>query len=195
MKAKKIEEKIIQSIDTNDVPSLEKIKSRMDFSKNPFKEKEAKTNPYQRKLVFGCVVSALCTLILCLACMFVIINDSLGSSTNIEDVLSKEEKNYLFNLYEEVDSEPIFYSKPVGNYEIYVYECYSKKEHTKEYYYKFDLKGQNINAQIYVGNELKVITKVENFGLLLSLDYNLNNQKIEFEIEIDGVKRYYCFTN
>ena len=195
MKVKKIEEKIIESIDANDVPSLEEIKSRMDFSKKPFNEKEVKENTYKRKMVFGCLISSLCTLIICLVCMFVIINDSLGNSSNIEDVLSKEEMQFIMDQYDDIIPTPAFFSKIDHNKGIYVYGCYSKSKHKLDYYYKICFFSEKKNINIYVDNEIKNIDINNNFGLLLSMDYNLNNQKIEFEIEIDGVKKYYCFTN
>ena len=195
MKLKKIEEKIIESIDVNDVPSLETIKSRMDFSKKPFKEKEVKENTYKRKMVFGCLISSLCTLIICLVCMFVIINDSLGKSANAEDVLSKEEMGLIMRDYDDVMSKPAFHAKLEKEYEVYIYECYDNVKDKKAYYFKAIYRRDKKTFYIHIEEEIKTVSFDNNFGLLLSMDYNLNNQKIEFEIEIDGVKKYYCFTN
>ena len=194
MKVKKIEEKIIESINVNEVPSLEEIKNRMDFSKHPFKEKETKETNAKRKMVFGCLVSSLCTLIICLVCMCIVINHNLGNSSHIEDVLSKEEMQLIFNTYDDVISKPAFYVKRENKYEIYIYECYNVRS-IKAYYYKVHYNNCTNAFKIYIENDVKLVTYDNNFGLLLSMDYELINQKIEFEVEYKGTKKYYCFTN
>lgn len=194
MKVKKIEEKIIESIDVNEVPSVEEIKNRMDFSKHPFKERETKETNVKRKMVFGCLVSSLCTLIICLVCMCVVINHNLGNSSHIEDVLSNDEINTLLLQFEDVNSKPIFYSNAESKYSIYVYECYNKEKNLKEYYYKINFTGQN-SIKIYINGTIKLATEEENFGRLLSTEHDCNNQRIEFEVEYKGTKKYYCFTN
>ena len=195
MKIKKIEEKIIESINVNDVPSVDEIKSRMDFSKHPFKEKEVKETNVKRKLVFGCFVSSLCTLIICLVCMCIVINHNLGNSSHIEDVLSKEEMQYIMENYDDVMPSPVFSAKIDNDNLIYIYVCYSKKFHTKEYYYKVNFKDNTSNLNIKIEDEIDILDYDNNFGLLLSMDYELINQKIEFEVEYKGSKKYYCFTN
>lgn len=194
MKVKKIEEKIIESIDANDVPSLEEIKNRMDFSKHPFKEKETKETNAKRKMEFGCLVSSLCTLIICLVCMCIVINHNLENSSHIEDVLSKEELQYIMGNYDDVMMEPAFYVKRENNYEIYIYECYNVGN-IKAYYYKVHYKNNENILKIYIGNDVKLVTYDNNFGLLISMNYEPSNQKIEFEVEYKGTKKYYCFTN
>lgn len=195
MKTRKIEEKIIKSINTNDVPSLETIKSKMDFSKKPFKEKESKIKCFNKKLVLGCGISSLCTLVLCMVCMVIIAKNKLIYSNYIHDVLSKEEIKYINENYDEYIPIPVINVNIKEQYCFYVYECYSKQNDLRVYYYKVKSDCTNFEINLYFENNQKIINETNNFGELTSKDYNLKNQKIEFEIEIDGVKKYYCFTN
>lgn len=194
MNRKKIEKSIINSVDKDKVISVEDIKSRMDFSKKELiKSDDNKLMFSKKRLVFTSLMSSFATLIIVLVLGFVIRGDN--KTTSIEDILTREEMNYIDDNSVWFDLEPVFCAQVFSFDKIYIIKTNSKTDDYKTiYYYKYTSINKTIDAEIVIGDETIKVNEDNNFGVLYEGDKNIIN-RIEFIVKGLDEERYYCFTN
>lgn len=187
----KKEQKVINDVNVNEVPSLDKIKTRMDFSKHDFKElKEVFYS--ESKLKQACFKTFLITFIICVICTIIVIRIDNVFNNESNGILTKDEIAFIEENNEIFNNDFIYYynMNENTNINIYIFEAKNATLETKNYYYK--IKGiYNNDLKLSVNDKTMIITKDNIFGLLWT---SSGNETIRIEIEYDGVKINHSFS-
>lgn len=185
----KREKKVVSDVNVNEVPSLDKIKTKMDFSKHDFKKlKEVFYS--ESKLKQACFKTFFITLIICVISSIVIIRINSSVDSIYDDILTRDEISYIRENNDNYITQPIC-SYRIGSFKyIYIYKANCKNLVSAKYYYKITGKNK-YGLKIYINDEVIEITSENMFGLLCT---SSESEIIEFEIENEGKMKKFSFS-
>lgn len=186
----KRERKVVSDVNVNEVPSLDKIKTKMDFSKHDFKElKEIFYS--ESKLKQACFKTFFITLIICIISSIIVIRIDNACSNIYDNILTRDEISYIRENNDGFSDQPIC-SYKIGTFKyIYIFEAKPDNLVGERYYYKINGKHKS-DFKIYINDEIIEITSENLFGLLCT---SSENEIIEIEIEYEGEKIKFSFSN